>query len=77
MRGHRLRVGKLAERCGDCPTPAVPSFNLPGSRRSSATSSGTEFAGSEGCTTSTFGPRIMLVTGWKLPGRYGRLRNRE
>ena len=56
------------ERCGDCPTPGEPKECRPGLAFSQATNSGTVVAGTEGCTTSTFGPRIMLQTGARLVG---------
>src|SRR5450755_1290528 len=52
-----------ADKCGNEPIPALPTFNCPGCDLASAINSFTDFTGSDGCTTSTSGPDARRVTG--------------
>lgn len=51
------------------PDEAIDS--MPGFAFASATSSATAFAGTDGCTSSTFGIDTTCATGAKSPGAYG------
>jgi hypothetical protein len=52
-------------RCVPPPLPAEPKLSLPGDWRSSATTSATDFTGTDGCATSTTGNIAPKLTGRK------------
>src|SRR3954467_13607145 len=61
-------------RCGVEPTPGPAKLYLPGLFRMSCTSSGSDLAGTDGLTTTTFGDAATSVTAVKsLTGSYGTL----
>src|SRR3954462_1455044 len=61
-------------RCGVDPTPGPAKLYLPGLSRISCTSSGSDLAGTDGLTTTTFGETATSVTAAKsLRGSYGTL----
>src|SRR2546430_16829231 len=60
-----MYMNSSVTRCCAPPLPELAKSILPGSFFAAAISSFTEFTPSEGCTTSTYGPVAMRITGAK------------